>query len=50
MKAIKQLFSNWKAYNQTVRELGSLDSRTLADLGITRADIREVARRTLPIY
>ncbi len=34
-----------KAYNQTVRELRSLDNRTLADLGITRADIQEIARK-----
>ena len=32
------------AYSQTVRELSALDNRQLTDLGITRADIRELAR------
>jgi len=41
---IKRALANWNNYNRTVRELSSLDSRSLADLGITRADIHEVAR------
>lgn len=35
----------WLAYRETVRELSSLDDRDLADLGINRADIENVARR-----
>ena len=32
------------AYRQTVRELSALDNRGLVDLGITRADIAQIAR------
>lgn len=34
----------WNAYQQTVRELGALDNRSLNDLGIARSDIQRVAR------
>lgn len=40
-----KLFIKFKAYNQTVRELRSLDDRALADLGITRAEIQEIAKK-----
>ena len=33
----------WKQYGIAVRELSSLDDRSLADLGITRSDIPHVA-------
>ena len=41
---INRAIKNWKNYNRTVRELSSLDNRALADLGITRTDIRAVAK------
>ena len=41
---IRQTFKKWAAYQQTVRELASLDNRQLNDLGITRSDIQRVAR------
>ena len=31
-------------YTQTVRELGALSDRDLADIGIGRSDIRRIAR------
>jgi uncharacterized protein YjiS (DUF1127 family) len=31
-------------YHRTVRELSALDARQLRDLGITRADIHDIAR------
>ena len=34
----------WAAYQQTVRELASLDNRQLNDLGISRTDIQRIAR------
>ena len=34
----------WAAYQQTVRELASLDNRQLNDLGIARTDIQRIAR------
>ncbi|GHA11107.1 DUF1127 domain-containing protein [Devosia pacifica] len=41
---IRKTFRRWSAYQQTVRELGSLDNRQLSDLGISRTDINRVAR------
>lgn len=37
-------FRRWAAYQNTVRELSSLDARSLNDLGLTRSDIQRVAR------
>lgn len=33
----------WKHYGVAVRELSNLDDRELADLGITRSDIPQIA-------
>ena len=33
----------WKQYGVAVRELSNLDDRELADIGITRSDIPQVA-------
>jgi len=41
---IRQTFKRWAAYQQTVRELNSLDNRSLTDLGISRSDINRIAR------
>lgn len=41
---IRKTFRQWNAYQQTVRELSSLDTRSLTDLGISRADITRIAR------
>jgi uncharacterized protein YjiS (DUF1127 family) len=41
---IRKTFRQWAAYQQTVRELNTLDSRQLSDLGINRTDINRVAR------
>jgi uncharacterized protein YjiS (DUF1127 family) len=48
----KSLFAQFRAwmhkraeYYRTLRELQSLDARTLADLGISPADFRAIARR-----
>ena len=40
-------FRNWRMYNETVRELNRLNARKLHDLGINRADIERIARKTL---
>lgn len=40
-------FRRIRLYHQTVSELSALHDRDLADLGIARGDIREVARRTM---
>lgn len=41
---IRTTIRRWAAYQQTVRELNSLDNRSLNDLGISRSDIQRVAR------
>ena len=41
---IRKTFQKWAAYQQTVRELNSLDNRSLNDLGISRGDIQRIAR------
>jgi uncharacterized protein YjiS (DUF1127 family) len=37
-------FRAWRNYDRSVRELSRLNDRELADIGITRSDIRTVAR------
>jgi len=41
---VRKTLQRWAAYQQTVRELSSLDTHTLNDLGISRSDIQRVAR------
>ena len=41
---IRTTLRKWAAYQQTVRELASLDNRQLSDLGISRTDIQRIAR------
>ena len=41
---IRQKLAQFAQYQQTVRELAALDNRQLNDLGIIRADIKNVAR------
>lgn len=40
-------YRNWRAYRQTVNELGRLSTRGLKDLGIDRSEIRAVARKSI---
>lgn len=39
-------YNNWVKYRRTVDELSRLSQRDLSDLGITRSDIKFVARRS----
>jgi uncharacterized protein YjiS (DUF1127 family) len=41
---IRQRIAQFAQYQRTVRELNALDSRQLTDLGITRSDIKNIAR------
>ncbi len=43
--SIAARFHRIRLYHQTVAELSALHDRDLADLGIARGDIRDVARR-----
>jgi uncharacterized protein YjiS (DUF1127 family) len=38
--------ADYARYQRTLRELNSLDARQLNDLGITRGDIKSIARGT----
>ena len=40
-------FNSWMKYRQTVSELNRMNSRELADLGINREDIRQIARKAV---
>lgn len=42
---VMKSYANWRSYRNAVSELSGLSNRSLADLGIARADIRAVARR-----
>lgn len=41
---IRTSYRRWASYRQTVKELSALNGRQLSDLGLTRADIKVVAR------
>jgi uncharacterized protein YjiS (DUF1127 family) len=41
---ILQKLANYAAYRRTVRELAALDNAQLKDIGITRHEIRALAR------
>jgi uncharacterized protein YjiS (DUF1127 family) len=41
---IRQKIADFAAYQRTVRELNSLSTRELNDLGITRENIKSIAR------
>jgi len=43
---IRQKIAQFAQYQRTVRELNSLDNRQLNDLGITKSDIKNIARGT----
>ncbi len=42
--SIRTVVRRWSVYKQTLRELESLDNRSLTDLGIKRGDIPTIAR------
>lgn len=44
---IAKRYADYKKYRQTVSELSSLSNRDLADLGISRGDIRRIASESV---
>ena len=44
---IRQRLAQFAQYQRTMRELSSLDQRQLNDLGITKGDIKTIARGAL---
>ena len=45
--ALKDILARRRAYGRTLRELSALSSEELADLGLTRASIEQVAREAV---
>jgi len=43
-----KFLNKWKKQRQTIKELERLTNRELADLGISRCDIKDVARDSSP--
>jgi uncharacterized protein YjiS (DUF1127 family) len=44
---ILQKIANYAQYRRTVRELNALDSAQLRDIGLTRLDVKSVARASV---
>ena len=44
---IRQRLAQFAQYQRTMRELNALDQRQLNDLGITKGDIKNIARGAL---
>jgi len=42
---ILENYRSWRRFRSAINELNSLSNRELADIGISRADIPDVARR-----
>ncbi|MBO6509295.1 MAG: DUF1127 domain-containing protein [Roseibium sp.] len=43
---VRQKYSSWVSYRRAVDELSRLSTRELNDLGISRSEIKFVARRS----
>ncbi|CCM75473.1 conserved hypothetical protein [Rhizobium mesoamericanum STM3625] len=41
-----RIAKSWMSYRRTLSELGSLSNQTLADIGVSRYDIRNIASRS----
>lgn len=46
LKSISDKIHVWRRYRASVRELSMLSDRELADLGIGRAEIESIARKS----
>ena len=46
MKALANKIGAWRRYRNSLKELSRLTDRELADLGLNRYDIADVARRS----
>lgn len=47
MNDLRAGWTRYKLYNRTLREMRALSDRELADLGLTRGELRHVARRAV---
>ena len=41
-----RIAKSWSSYRRTLNELGNLSNQTLADIGVSRYDIRGIASRS----
>ncbi|GAA3074621.1 DUF1127 domain-containing protein [Sinorhizobium sp. B11] len=41
-----RIAKSWISYRRTLNELGNLSNQTLADIGVSRYDIRGIASRS----
>lgn len=44
---LKRSYAKWRKYRDTYQELNRLSDRELGDIGMSRADIRIVARKAV---
>ena len=44
LRTISEKLNAWRRYREAVRELSQLTDRELADIGIRRGDIEDIAR------
>ncbi len=44
---IVKSFNNWRKYRETYNELARMTQRELADVGIAKSDIQQIARRSV---
>jgi uncharacterized protein YjiS (DUF1127 family) len=42
--SIARVFQAWRRYDEAINELSYLSDRELADIGVSRADIKRLAR------
>ena len=43
VRSIQSSYRRWRLFRRTMNELGMLTDRDLADLGLSRSDVRRVA-------
>ncbi len=44
---IVKSFNNWRKYRETYNELARMTHRELADVGIAKSDIHQIARQSV---
>jgi uncharacterized protein YjiS (DUF1127 family) len=44
LTSIARVFQAWRRYDEALNELSHLSDRELADIGVSRADIKRLAR------
>jgi uncharacterized protein YjiS (DUF1127 family) len=42
---LRQMLADYRVYSETRDELNALDDRALADIGLSRSDVHDIARK-----